>query len=65
MATQTVIVISTSGQEYPLPGGHWTPELAVSSLSAVVPGIASMSSEVSESGDTKTIIFRPRSGTKG
>lgn len=64
MADSTLIVIATSGQEYPLPGTHWTPEMAVTSLSAVVPGIASMQSEVTDNNGQRIITFRNRSGSK-
>lgn len=65
MATSTLVVIRTTGTEYPLPGTHWTPEMAVATLSPVVPGIASMKSTVTEDGDVKVISFAPRTGDKG
>lgn len=64
--SNTVVVISTSGQEYTLPGTTWTAELVVSTYSTSVPGIGSMTSEITTdaNGDTR-ITFRPRTGTKG
>lgn len=65
MATSTVVVISTSGAEFNLPGGHWTAQLVAQSFADSVPGIGSMTSEVTVSGDVQTITFKPRTGTKG
>lgn len=62
---QTLVVISTSGQEFPLPGTQWTPEQVVASFASSVPGIGSMQSEVTTNGENKTITFRPRTGSKG
>lgn len=62
---QTTVIISTSGQEFILPGNTWTPDQVTSSFSASVPGIAAMTSEVSIDGENKVITFRPRTGTKG
>jgi hypothetical protein len=62
----TIVVISTSGQEYQLPGLTWTPEQVVSTYSASVPGIGSMTPEVTtDANGDKRITFRPRTGTKG
>lgn len=62
----TIVVITTSGQEYTLPGTSWTPEQVVNTYSTSVPGIGGMTSEVTNdpNGD-KRITFRPRTGTKG
>lgn len=62
---QTTVVITTTGQEFPLPGNQWTPESVVSSFSSSVPGIGAMQATVEESGENKTITFRPKTGTKG
>lgn len=65
MATSTRVVISTSGAEFPLPGGHWTPALVTQSFADSVPGIGSMTAEVTTNGAEQVITFRPRTGTKG
>lgn len=62
---RTLVVITTSGQELPLPGTDWTAATVVQSFAASVPGIASMNSEVSSQGEDKVITFSPRVGTKG
>jgi hypothetical protein len=62
----TIVTLSTSGQEYTLPGTSWTAEQFVSTYSSSIPGIASMASEVSSNANgDKCITFRPRTGTKG
>jgi hypothetical protein len=61
----TTVIISTSGQEFNLPGTAWTADQVVSSFSASVPGIGSMQSEITMEGENKIITFRPRTGTKG
>jgi hypothetical protein len=62
----TIVVISTSGQEYTLPGTTWTPEQVISVYAASVPGIGGMTSEVTTNANgDKVITFRPRTGTKG
>ena len=63
--SQTLVVITTTGQEFPLPGNTWTPESVVQSFSSSVPGIGAMQATVETSGDNKTITFRPKTGTKG
>jgi hypothetical protein len=63
--SQTLVVITTSGQEFPLPGTQWTPESVVTTFQSSVPGIGAMQSEVTEANGNKTITFRPRTGTKG
>ena len=62
----TIVNITTSGQEYTLPGTSWTPEQIVNTYAASVPGIGSMDAEVrtNDNGD-KVVTFRPRTGTKG
>jgi hypothetical protein len=62
--TQTVFEVVSTGQEFSVPG-NWTPEQIVSSYSAHISGLGSMASEVTTEGDTKRIVFRPRTGTKG
>lgn len=62
---QTTVIISTSGQEFVLPGTAWTAEQVSSSFASSVPGIASMTSEITMEGENKIITFRPRTGTKG
>ena len=61
----TTVIISNSGQEFNLPGTHWTAAQVTSTFADSVPGIASMTSEVVTEGENKTITFRPRTGTKG
>lgn len=62
----TIVVIQTSGQEYTMPGTNWTPEQIVNTYTTAVPGIGSMTSEITTdpNGD-KRVTFRPRTGTKG
>lgn len=63
---QTLVVISSSGAEYPLPGLDWTLENIKTSLASVVPGIASMTTAVVDlpNGD-KRITFSQQTGQKG
>lgn len=62
----TIVVIQTSGQEYTLPGNAWTPEQIVNIYTTAVPGIGSMTSEITtDANGDKRITFRPRTGTKG
>lgn len=65
MASSTLVVIQTSGAEFPLPGGHWTAALVTQSFADSVPGIGSMVAEVTQNGDQQVITFKPRTGTKG
>lgn len=62
----TIVIITTSGQEYSLPGAAWTADQIVNTYATSVPGIGSMQSEVTtrDNGD-KVVTFRPRTGTKG
>ncbi|HET8686718.1 MAG TPA: hypothetical protein VFM18_08645 [Methanosarcina sp.] len=62
--TDTNIVIVSTDDTYNVPG-DWTPEMVVNAYRDQIPGLASMSSDVSVSGSVKTITFRPRTGTKG
>lgn len=63
---QTLVVITTSGQEFPMPGTEWTTEQIVNIYSVQVPGLGSMAAEVTtDSNGDKRITFRPRTGTKG
>lgn len=62
---QTKIVISSSGQEFQLPGTAWTTEQVIASFASAVPGLSSMQANVTESGEDKVITFSPRTGTKG
>lgn len=62
---QTTVIISTSGQEFVLPGTSWNANQVASSFASSVPGIASMTSEVTMDGENQVITFRPRTGTKG
>jgi hypothetical protein len=62
---QTLVVITTSGQEFPLPGTAWTAATVVQSFASSVPGIASMQAEETMNGENKVITFRPKTGTKG
>jgi hypothetical protein len=61
----TRVVITTSGQEFNLPGDSWTRESVVSSFSSNVPGIAAMNCVVTTEGDDRVMTFSPRSGSKG
>jgi hypothetical protein len=62
----TIVVISTSGQEITLPGIFWTPEQITNTYATSIPGIGSMASEVTtDANGDKRITFRPRTGTKG
>lgn len=66
MAVETTVfsVVST-GQEFgPIPG-DWSPEAIVSTYSSNIPGLASMQSVVTVEGTQKSIVFSPRTGTKG
>ena len=66
MALTTTVVISTSGQEFPMPGVDWTVDQLKTSLGSVVPGIAGMESTVTTTAEgNKIITFAPRTGTKG
>jgi hypothetical protein len=65
MAGNTKVIISSSGQEYTLPGTHWTAQQVTSTFSENVPGISSMTSERTEDGGDVIYTFRPRTGTKG
>lgn len=65
MAGQTKIIVSNSGQEYTLPGTHWTSAQVASTFSDSVPGISSMTSERTEENGDVVYTFRPRTGTKG
>lgn len=60
----TVVEIASTGQEYSIPGDR-TPEQIVAAYTANIPGLGNMQSEVTVEGDTKRIVFRPRTGTKG
>jgi hypothetical protein len=64
--SNTVVVISTSGQSFTMPGTSWTADQIVNTYATSVPGIASMASEVTtdQNGD-QVITFRPRTGSKG
>lgn len=63
--SNTTVIIASTGQEFNLPGTHWTTEQVVSSFQSSVPNIGSLQAEVTNNGDNKTITFRPRTGTKG
>lgn len=62
--TQTVFEVVSTGQEFTIPG-DWTPETIVSTYSANIAGLNNMTPEVTVEGNTKHIVFRPRTGTKG
>lgn len=65
MATVTNIEISSTGQEFSIPG-DFTPAQVVANYGASIPGIGGMDSTVSDIGDgVKLIVFRPKTGTKG
>lgn len=64
-ARVTNIEISSTGQEFSIPG-DWTAAQIVTNYGASIQGIGSMESTVSDLGDgVKLIVFRPRTGTKG
>jgi hypothetical protein len=65
MAGNTKIIIANSGQEYTLPGTHWTATQVSSTFSDNVPGINSMQSDRTEENGDVVYTFRPRTGTKG
>lgn len=60
----TVIVIVSTDSEYRIPG-DWSAEQIASNYAASIPGIANMSAEVTVDGDTKTVTFKPKTGSKG
>jgi hypothetical protein len=63
---QTRIIVGNTGENSTLPGTAWTADQVVAQLQTHIPGLASMSSEVTNdpNGD-KVITFRARTGTKG
>ena len=65
MAGQTKIIVANSGQEYTLPGTHWTAAQVSATFSDSVPGISGMTNERSEENGDVVYTFRPRTGTKG
>lgn len=62
--TRTVFEVQSTGQEFDIPG-DFTADQIVSSYSGNIPGLANMQAQVREEGDTRTITFSPRTGTKG
>lgn len=62
--TRTVFEVQSTGQEFDIPG-DFTADQIVSSYQGNIPGLANMQSVVREEGDTRTITFSPRTGTKG
>jgi hypothetical protein len=65
MAGSTKIIIANSGQEYSLPGTHWTAVQVTSTFSDNVPGLSSMQVDRSEENGDVVYTYRPRTGTKG
>ena len=65
MANSTIINVTTSGQEFTLPGTAWTAAQVASTFADTVPGIGSMTSEVTTQNGDQVITFRARTGTKG
>ena len=61
----TIVIISNSGQEFTLPGTHWTAAQVSATFADSVPGIGSMTSEITNENGDQIITFRPRTGTKG
>lgn len=61
----TIVTISTSGQEFPLPGTHWTVAQVQSAFADNVAGIGSMIGTATTQGEDQLISFSPRTGTKG
>jgi hypothetical protein len=60
----TIFEVVSTGQEFQVPGDQEVSAI-VSAYSANIPGLASMDSKVTVEGDTKRIVFSPRTGTKG
>lgn len=60
----TVFEVQTTGQEFTIPG-DFTADQIVQSYSASIAGLGNMQANVTEEGDTRTIRFSPRTGTKG
>jgi len=61
----TIVIVSNSGQEFTLPGTHWTAAQVAATFADSVPGISAMTSEVTTEDGNQVITFRPRTGTKG
>lgn len=62
----TIVNISSTGQEFSLPGTHWTDAQIRATYSSSVPGINSM--QVNEStgeGGNKIFTYSNRTGSKG
>lgn len=64
MSATTKVVISTTGQTFTLPGSH-TVEHVKAAYGSSVPVINSMDAAVSDDGETRTITFTAKTGTKG
>lgn len=62
--TKTVFEVQSTGQEFEIPG-NFTSDQIVASYSASIQGLGNMQANVREEGDTRTITFSPRTGTKG
>jgi hypothetical protein len=60
----TVFEVQTTGQEYTIPG-DFTADQIVASYAASISGLGNMQATVREEGETRTITFSPRTGTKG
>jgi len=66
MNNSTTIVITTSGQNIPVPNSLLSPDQIVNMYSSLIPGIGSMESETTtDDAGNRTVTFRPRTGTKG
>ncbi len=62
--TNTNIVIVSTDTEYNIPG-DWSAEQIATTYASQIPGIGNMVAETTIAGDTKTVTFKPRTGTKG
>ena len=60
----TVVVISSTGGEYSIPGDI-SPEAFIASYGTQINGLSNMVATTTCSDGTKYITFNPRTGTKG
>lgn len=62
----TIVEITTSGQQYTLPGTAWTAAQIVNTYATSVPGIGAMkvAQSTNDNGDN-VFVFRPETGGKG
>lgn len=64
---QTLVIITSTGQEVPLPGMVLSPEDFRTSIGGEIPGISAMTATVNDNHDTgvRTITFNQPEGEKG